>query len=261
MAWGLAQLARCHNALGDFRAAHEAHEHGVALAARLTGLSLAAVNLIAGRAEMRDASGEQLDEAVTLGEFLLGQDAPELRWGRAIVCAATARVFATAGRSDDAIALLPKVLPAVERAPAWESNYSLIACDGAAALWIAGRTDHIEAFERGVREKVVEPDFRYPMQDGRTALARLCALQGRHDEASHWFAEARRVTEEQGARPCRAIVDYDEALMYARRSEAGDRERALPLLDAALAQFRDIGMTGWVRRAEELLEGFGRSAT
>ncbi|MEX2246226.1 MAG: protein kinase [Dehalococcoidia bacterium] len=252
MVIGLAALARCHNALGDFRAAREAYERGVALAARLTESSTAAQNLLGTLTEMRYASGEELDESVALGEFLLGQDAPELRWARAIVCAAAARIFATAGRSDDAIALLPKVLPAVDRAPAWEPNYPFIVGGSAAALWVAGRTDHIEVFERGVREKVIGPDFRFPMQDGRAALARLCALQGRYDEASHWFAEARRVTEEQGARPCRAIIDYDEALMYGRRGADGDRERALPLLDAALAQFREIGMTGWTKRGEEL---------
>ena len=36
--------------------------------------------------------------------------------------------------------------------------------------------------ERGVRRFVVA-DFRYPMQDSRLALAHLCALQGRYDEA------------------------------------------------------------------------------
>ena len=40
--------------------------------------------------------------------------------------------------------------------------------------------------------------------------------------------------------------------MFARRAGDGDRERALLLLDAALAQFREIGMTGWIRRGEEL---------
>ena len=95
-------------------------------------------------------------------------------------------------------------------------------------------------------------DFRYPMRDGRTALACLCALQGRHDEASRWFAEARTVLEEDGARPLRAIVDYDEALMYARRAADGDHERALPLLEAAMRQFSEIGMTGWTRLGEEL---------
>ena len=42
--------------------------------------------------------------------------------------------------------------------------------------------------------------------------------------------------------------------MYARRDAPGDRERALPLLDAALRQFRSLGMPGWIRRAEALLK-------
>jgi len=127
-----------------------------------------------------------------------------------------------------------------------------VICDSAWTLWRLERTVQIDIVERNLREKVVVPDFRYPMHDGRTALARLCALQGRYDEASRWFAKARTVLEEDGARPLRAIVDYDEALMYARRGADGDRERALPLLDAAMRQFRDIGVTGWTRLAEEL---------
>jgi hypothetical protein len=50
----------------------------------------------------------------------------------------------------------------------------------------------------------------------------------------------------------RAIADYDEALMYVRRNEPGDLDRARPLLSAARHQFGEIGMTGWLRRAEEL---------
>jgi len=92
------------------------------------------------------------------------------------------------------------------------------------------------------------------MMDGRLALARLCALRRRYDEARDWFAKARTVLDEQGARPLRAIVDYDEALMYARRGAPGDSERARPLLDAALRQFRTLGMPGWIRRAEALLK-------
>jgi hypothetical protein len=75
---------------------------------------------------------------------------------------------------------------------------------------LLGRVDQIEVIERNIREKVVAPDFRYPMQDGRLSLARLCALQGRYDEAAMWFANSRGVLEEQGARPLRAIADLDE---------------------------------------------------
>jgi hypothetical protein len=91
------------------------------------------------------------------------------------------------------------------------------------------------------------------MMDGRLALARLCALQARYDEAVDWFALARVVLDEQEARPLRAIVDYDEALMFARRNARGDRARAVPLLEAALAQFAAIDMPGWIRRARSLL--------
>ena len=132
-------------------------------------------------------------------------------------------------------------------------NYVGIAYDAAEVLWLAARTEHIETIERNLREKVVEPDFRAPMTDGRLALGRLCALQHRYEEAVEWFAKSRAVLDEQGARPLRAIVDYDEALMYVRRGEAGDDKRAAPLLEAALMQFRTLGMPGWIRRAESLL--------
>ena len=48
--------------------------------------------------------------------------------------------------------------------------------------------------------------------------------------------------------------------MYARRDAAGDRERAQPLVDAALAQFRTLGMPGWIRRAEALLKSCAAGA-
>jgi hypothetical protein len=92
------------------------------------------------------------------------------------------------------------------------------------------------------------------MMDGRLALARLCALQQRWSEAAEWFAKSRTVLDEEDARPLRAIADYDEALMYARRGAPGDPERTRPLLDAALRQFRTLGMPGWIRRAEALLK-------
>lgn len=111
--------------------------------------------------------------------------------------------------------------------------------------------EEVEVIERNIRQKVVAPDFRYPMQDGRLSLARLCALRGCYDEAADWFGKSRAVLEEQGARPLRAIADLDEAIMYLRRNEDGDRHRAGPLLAAATMRFRALGMTGWLRRARE----------
>ncbi len=132
-----------------------------------------------------------------------------------------------------------------------------MACDTAATLWFLNRTDSIGLVERNLREKVLVPDFRYPMRESRLSMGRLCALQHRYAEAVAWFAQARAVLDEQGARPLRAITDYDEAPMYLRRGDAGDLARARPLLDVALNQFREIGMTGWIRRAQAAMSGGG----
>jgi class 3 adenylate cyclase/tetratricopeptide (TPR) repeat protein len=247
-----AMIARCLNVLGEFAEARASYERGVALTARLPGPSIHAQQLIAALTEMRTASLEDLPATVALVEALLQQDAPELRWARATIFAGSAAAFALAGREEEALAVLVRALPTIERSPVGDPNLTSVICDSAWALWLLERTDYIDVIERNLREKVVVPDFGYPMRDGRTALARLCALQGRYDEASRWFAEARTVLDEDGARPQRAIVDYDEALMYARRAAGGDGERALPLLEAAMRQFSAIGMTGWTRLGEEL---------
>jgi hypothetical protein len=89
-------------------------------------------------------------------------------------------------------------------------------------------------------------------------MARLCALTGRFVEAREWFGKARHVLDEHGARPLRAITDFDEAWMEVRRGRAGDRQRALTLLDTARGPFESIGMPGWLRRAEELRQELGR---
>jgi hypothetical protein len=41
--------------------------------------------------------------------------------------------------------------------------------------------------------------------------------------------------------------------MCLRRNAEGDRRQARPLLTAAIMQFRALGMTGWLRRAESEL--------
>src|SRR5262245_64317678 len=134
-----------------------------------------------------------------------GMGAAMLAFYRAGFQASIARTHARMGRIERAMRRLASVLPAIERAPGWAENYTRIACDAAETLWLTERTDHVDVLERNLREKVIAPDFRYPMMDGRLALARLCALQQRYDEAVEWFGKARAVLDEQGARPLRAI--------------------------------------------------------
>ena len=147
------------------------------------------------------------------------------------------------------MALLALPVRALARAPAWALNYTRTACDTAETLWLLGRRDHLRPVEAALCDKALPADFRFPAMDVRLSLARLCAVDGRPDEAAHWFGQARAVLEEQGARPLRAITDFDEALMHAR---LGQRASARPLLEAAARQFQRIGMTGWLRRAGQV---------
>ena len=117
--------------------------------------------------------------------------------------------------------------------------------------------EHAELIERALKEKVVDPDFRDMIVDGRLALARLCVLQGRNDEAVSWFGDARRVLSDQGARPLLAVCDHDEAVMYARSAGLEHAGRARQLLDSALRQFQALEMAGWIRRALELQRALG----
>lgn len=254
-----AMLARCQNALGELDAAAASYDRAIALAGKLAGdpllgaQSIPAQQVLAALDELRLGRGtDGGEESVALVRTLLVQSVLELQWARSALDAAAARILARAGHIDESLAALAAVSPRLDRIPLWDVNLSRVLCDAAHALWELERTDHLEVIERNLRAKVIEPDFRYPMYDGRLAMARLCALNGRFAEAVGWFAKARAVLDEAGARPLRAIVDFDEALMYARRGDDGDAARALPLLDAAIAQFRAIGMHGWLQRAEGL---------
>jgi tetratricopeptide (TPR) repeat protein len=250
LAWAL--CFRACTTRGDFTQALEVRAHLKTLTARGTHASVFLGHVTAAEDEWRMARDEDWD--VPMGEWGPNEEGPIAIWYRASNRAGFARIHARTGRVDRAIRRLESVMPAIEKGAAWSENYVRIACDAAETLWLTERTDHIKIIERNLLAKVVEPDFRYPMMDGRLALGRLCALQQRYNEAVEWFARARTVLDEQGARPLRAIVDYDEALMYARRGAPGDAERARPLLDAALQQFRTLGMPGWMRRAEALLK-------
>ncbi|TWF82242.1 transcriptional regulator [Pseudonocardia hierapolitana] len=186
----------------------------------------------------------QLDEA-----YGAGNKAGHRLEASAIACGAKAA--ARLGRLDDALRRYRAVLPAIERAPAWAMNYLRTLCDAVETLWIVhgpGRSGHpdLPVLEEALRGKALAADFRFPMMDARLALGRVCALDGRYDEAMRWFAEAGTVLAEQGARPLRAIIDLDASRVAAR---AGDPRCARELRGAAEHAFSALGMIGWTRRA------------
>jgi tetratricopeptide (TPR) repeat protein len=193
-----------------------------------------------------------LERLAATCEALAQARPPALRWALCHLLAFAAKALAHLGRAEAAVGHIEQLRPWLEHAPAWTIAFPCVPGYAAEVLWLLRRTDHIALVEAAVRDKVVAPDFRAAGTDGRLALARLCALQHRYEEAETWFAEARRVLAEQGARPLLAITDHDEARMHVDRGAPGDAERARFLLGAARRQFEALGMTGWIQRAEDL---------
>jgi hypothetical protein len=220
-----------------------------ALAARL---GMPVPTILQAKEIIATATHEGLEELDAAVAPLTAKVIPALAWLQGGFYAYRARIAAHLDQPDEVLRCLGLLVPWLERAPAWTLGFPMLTSHAAEALWVLDRHDHLELIERALREKVIAPDFRGIMVDGRLALARLCALTGRQDEAISWFAKAREVLTEQGALPLLAIVDYDEALMYSRGNEPGDAEAAQTLLQPARAQFEAIGMNGWLRRADEL---------
>jgi class 3 adenylate cyclase/tetratricopeptide (TPR) repeat protein len=251
-AWAMAAI--CRVALGRIAEARGNVERAEGLANRLGTPIFVVLN---ARETLSQALDDGWDILAGIAGGLAGSTNPALAWGIGLVTAFAARAEAGRGGAKEAVAYLGALVPWLEHAPAWTLAFPRIACLAAEVLWILDRRDHAGVIERALREKVVAPDFRYAMVDGRLALAQLCALTDRADEALEWFGEARDVLAVQGARPLLAICDHDEALMYARRGAPGDSERARSLLAAARHRFIDLGMTGWVGRADELTVRLG----
>ena len=250
---GWADVARCHTALGNFAEARASLDRALKLSARLPTPTFAVLSLVAAQGEMHyatDEGWEQLMANSAAASFMNGANA-ESKWASAMINAYVSYLLARINQPALAIQRVNLLPAALEAGAPWARTYCSMACIAAATLWMLNRTDHVDVIERNIRSKVLAQDFRSPMSDSRLSLARLSALSGRQDEAREWFAQARRVLDEQGARPLRAITDYDEGLMYQRRDLPGDRQKALALMEEAVHQFQQLGMTGWLNHVEQ----------
>ncbi len=269
-AW--AGVARCRAALGEFVETRAALDRAAALAARLGRTSFGTVSFLGARVElqmllnedweqffsnMTSSLGHPPESQISFVEALKAIGA-EIKWTLSGATAYVACANAYLGQKDRALQYLNELPYAVENGAPWGVNYIPMTLLAANTLWLLNRTDHAEVIEQSIRRKILAPDLRWPALDARLELAHLGALQGRHEEAVEWFARARNVLEEAGARPLRAIADYDEALMYLRRHAADDADRACPLLEVAAQQFRSLEMTGWLKRADQGLASVNR---
>jgi DNA-binding winged helix-turn-helix (wHTH) protein len=249
----LALAARFESALGELAASQASQARAEELGREATSSPLVPLWLGAVAAERAQIRGEGFEELMPGYALALAIDVPETRWVLPITRAGAAAAHALLGSEREALAALEPAREALAIAPGWSPNYVPTLHLAISTLWHLQRADRLEPLERQLRERVLAPDFRHPHADARLSLARLCALGGRHEEAAHWVAEARRVLDAQVARPLRALCDYDEAC--ARRRAGADP--AAPLARARAA-FAEIGMPGWLRRAEALEADAGR---
>jgi DNA-binding SARP family transcriptional activator len=257
-ALGCGVFARVQLALGELSAADEWQARAFGLSERVGNPPFVAAQLAAVPFERVRVRGEGFSELFPSSQALRGPPAPEYRWGYPAVLAASAYFAAEAGLHELALGFARMVLPAIERAPAWEWNYTFLVFWTVAAYWELDQGEHAGLLERNLQQKSLPCDFRHMNTDTRLGLALTCALQRRLDEAVEWFAKARLVLDAQGARPLRAITDFEEARMHVRLGADGDRERALALLEAARDPFEEIGMAGWLRRADKLQQQLER---
>ena len=246
-----AVLARVLNVLGEFDAAQAALDEGLALVPRISETSNPTLQLLGAVSLQRTVRGELLPSAELAGFEPFGES-PDVHWAWIAITSYRCQLLAAEGKVDESVALLHELMPVIEGAGGWAQNYLAVVFSAALALWRLERTDEVAVIEHNLRRKVIEPDVRYPECEARNALALLCALDGRVEEAAHWFEEARGVLKECGAWPLIIQVDFDEATMHARLGRPEDRDRARALLTRARSRCDHPALAPWVTRIDEL---------
>ena len=201
---------------------------------------------------------EGWEELAPVFDALASSPNPALAWIRGPALVSSAEVAAHLGRWEEALDFPNQSLPWLNHAPAWAVGFPALPCGALEVMWLPGVLT--TRYSSSTRSRgFSKPISASPGSTGGWPSP-VCTLAGRHDDATAWFTDARRVLEDAGQRPLRAVVDFDEALMLARRGGPGDPEAARPLLTAARRQFESIGMTGWLRRADELAGRLGEGA-
>ena len=237
---------------GEFDAAAADLDAALALLPRMAAGSNQAMQVLVVPMLRDVLGGKVLDPAVA--DVLLDFAAqPDTRWAGLVLRLGAARGFAYSGQRERAWSILDAVMPILERAPAWAPNAPIAFAYAADVAWVLEDARVVSDLERHVRSKWLDPDIGYPEVDARWSYALLCALDGRPDDARHWFAEARRVL---AARGCRAAsssgVDHDAAEMELRLGEHGDAVQFAACIAAARSRCTHPAMAAWLPRLEAL---------
>ncbi len=260
-AYMLAMRSRLETVVGDFDAAAEHLDAAMALLPRIAPGSNQWLQVVVVPM-LRDVVGG-VDLGVEIADVLLAaSEQPDTRWAGLALRLAAGRGLVLGGFDDRARVILDDALPALDRAGAWAPNAQIALSYAVEIAWHLGDTGYVSALERNVREKWLEPDLDYPEVDARWSYALVCALDGRPEDARHWFDEARRVLTERESEPLIVGVEYHAAEVELRFGADGDSGRFAHAIAEARRRCVHPAMAAWLPRLDELeAQGAGASPT
>ncbi len=251
-AFMLAMRSRLETVVGDFDAAAEHLDAAMALLPRIAPGSNQWLQVVVVPM-LRDVVGG-VDLGVEIADVLLAaSEQPDTRWAGLALRLAAARGLVLgglrrpgAGDPRRCVACArPRRRVGAERRGS-RSSYAV------EIAWHLGDAGYVSALERNVREKWLEPDLDYPEVDARWSYALVCALDGRPEDARHWFDEARRVLTERESEPLIVGVEYHAAEVELRFGADGDSGRFAHAIAEARRRCVHPAMAAWLPRLDEL---------
>jgi len=253
-----ALLARCFAVAGRHDEADLAMHRAFGALPRVLPTSNAAFQTLAGASMVGFVRG-RLPAAISPDQLRDLSSHPETRWVSLAVISSLAVSSADSGDIDAAVDYLDQVVVGIDLAPGYAPNYPLIACWSSLALWMLGRTDHLHVIEHNLLTKVIEPDIRCLDIPPQLAVAQLCALDGRIDEARRWATAAHDLVASEGMPTLAVQIDQFLAELELRLGVDGDPQRFHRVVGTARAAITHPAMAPWSgvfdrleRRAEVL---------
>jgi len=121
------------------------------------------------------------------------------------------------------------------------------------ALTGRGELDRARKVLGEARAILAEDPKLWPRLAIDAARAQLLASEARWEESFEAFKGVAAEFEKVGTRPGRAGALRNWAEAHLARRESADSTRAIELLGEALAEYEDMGATGWVERVQARL--------
>lgn len=250
----LLQLSSCHLVLGDVALALQMDQHAREMVARLGPVHRLRLVMETGRATGHAyyLDGDWPALAAVATRFVESPEAVRSPLGL-FVAANAALDYCRAGNTAEAQRILRVLLAALPAMPPTMYVHNGTVILAATSAWELRAVEYATTCRQLALDLIAAGIGGHFDGSHELTVARMAALLGDMAEASTYFARARTELEASGRRPLRAIVDYDEALALLR-TRSTDQARISLLLDAALAQFRTLGMEAWMKRTLEQQE-------